>query len=373
VPYIEVVHDRGAVEISRGCSRGCRFCSAGIIYRPMRERPREEVLSAIDELIQNCGYDEVSLVSLSSGDYSRIDELVAAIAQKHGQDLSISLPSLRLDEHSVRLVDSLPSRRKSGLTFAPEAASPRLQRVINKHIPEDELLATASFAFERGWTGLKLYFMLGLPTETDKDAEYTVQLVKKVQALGSRAPGRTPQIRLSLSTFVPKPHTPFQWVAQEKEEELGRKHELLRKGLQRKGVKLSWQEPKLSLLEATLSRGDRRLGKVIYHAWKLGSVFDAWNECFNYENWLKAFAESSLDPAFYAHRERERDELLPWSHIDSGVPVNFLKLEYERALTAKDTPDCRFGGCNACGLQRWYAPCQQKFAQLKEARNSTIA
>jgi radical SAM family uncharacterized protein len=346
VPYIEIVHDRAGVEISRGCSRGCRFCNAGIIYRPVRERPLDEVVKAVGDIISNTGYDEISLVSLSSGDYSRIDELVADIGQKYGSNLAISLPSLRLDEHSVRLVDSLPNRRKSGLTFAPEAGSPRLQKVINKHIPEEELLDTARSAFERGWLGLKLYFMLGLPTETDEDVEGIVQLVRKVQAQGRRPP----QIRLSLSTFVPKPHTPFQWVAQEAEDRLMLRHEILKRGLGKRGVKLSYQDTRVSLLEAVMSRGDRRLAQVIYTAWQDGAVFDGWSECFDFTRWQKAFEACGLDPAFYARRERALDEPLAWAHIDTGIAPEFLKQEYRRALAGELTPDCR-NGCNACGLE----------------------
>jgi len=367
VPYIEVVHDRGAVEIQRGCSRGCRFCQAGMIYRPVRERPQEEVLQAVGELIANCGYDEVSLLSLSTSDYSGIDELVTKLSQRF-RNLTISLPSLRLDSFSVALVDSLSSRRRTGLTFAPEAGSQRLRQVINKATTEDEILETAAIAFDRGWTGLKLYFMLGLPTETTDDIQAISQLVNRVHSLGRKAKGRQPQVRVSVSTFVPKPHTPFQWVAQEVEEQLNSKHELLKLGLRRRGIRLSWQDPKISLLEAALSRGDRRLGKVIYRAWKLGSTFDAWSEHFNYGNWLRAFEESGLEPGFYALRQRPLDEFLPWAHIDVGVTMTFLKREYRRAFGGKGTPDCRYEFCNACGLERRQPDCRQKYQRLNQSK-----
>lgn len=353
VPYIEVIHDRGAVEIARGCSHGCRFCNAGVIYRPVRERPKEEILKAIGDILENSGYDEMSLVSLSTGDYSQIDALVADITAKYGSEVALSLPSLHLDAHSVQLVDSLPGRRKSGLTFAPEAGSARLQRVINKHIPEEELLATAAMAFERGWTTIKLYFMLGLPTETDADVEGIIDLVSKVKAQGNRAPGRSPQIRLTLSTFVPKPHTPFQWVAQESEENLMRRHEILKK-LTKRGVKISWQDTRVSLLEAVISRGDRKIGQLIHRAWQAGAVFDGWSECFNFDLWQKAMLEEGIDPAWYARRERPLDEPLPWAHIDTGVSDEFLKREYHNAVAAELTPDCRVSGCNVCGLEGRY-------------------
>lgn len=364
VPYIEAVHDRGAIEISRGCSRGCRFCNAGMIYRPVRRRLREEVLKSIDELIANCGYDEVSLVSLNTGDYPGINELISGIAQCYNKrNITISLPSLRIDSELVRLIDSLPTHRKTGLTFAPEAGSQRLQQVINKYIPEDELLKTATTAFERGWKTLKLYFMLGLPTETEDDIESIVQLVNKVHSLGKTSPGKRPQIRVSLSTFIPKPHTPFQWAAQESEQQLSVKHELLKLGLRRKGIRLSWQEPGFSLLEAVLSRGDRRLGRAIYRAWQMGAVFDGWGEHFNYEIWLRAFTESGIDPLHYAQRQRPLDEPLPWEHIDAGVSTDFLRREYKRALEGKETPDCHYNHCNACGLEKTQAECQQRFAK----------
>ncbi len=365
VPYIEVVHDRTPIEIQRGCTRGCRFCQAGMIYRPVRERSQEEVLQAIGKLVNNCGYNEVSLLSLSTSDYGHVDELVTRIQHDYrNYNLTLSLPSLRMDSFSVGLVDSLSRPKGTGLTFAPEAGSERLRRIINKETSEEQILETAAAAFERGWKGLKLYFMLGLPTETIDDVQAIIRLVDKIYSIGRKTKGRRPQLRVSLSTFVPKAHTPFQWVVQEGEEQLLTKYEVLKQGLRRKGIKLSWQEPKVSLLEAVLSRGDRRLAKVIYHAWQLGSTFDAWSEHFRYENWLHAFEEAGLDPSFYAHRERSLDELLPWAHIDAGVTSAFLKREYQNAMAGKETPDCRTNACNACGLQRWQPVCQQKHKKL---------
>ncbi len=359
VPYVEVVHDRGAVEIQRGCTRGCRFCQAGILYRPLRQRPQAEIIKAVGELISNCGYDEVSLVSLSTSDYPKIEELVASLARQY-KNLALSLPSLRIDSFSLKLLESLPTRRKTGLTFAPEAGSERLRRVVNKGTTEEKIVETAEAASARGWRSLKLYFMLGLPTETIEDIEEIVQLVARIRAAGRGTKGGMPQVRISLSTFIPKPHTPFQWVAQDSEEQLTAKHEVLKTGLRRKGSRLSWRDPEVSLLEAALSRGDRRLGKVIYAAWRSGSTFDAWDERFNYQNWLDAFTKSGLEPAFYAQRERSLDEALPWAHIDPGVTTEFLKKEYQRALKGEETTDCHYNSCNACGLERLSADCKRK-------------
>ncbi len=360
VPFIEAVHDRAMVEIQRGCTRGCRFCQAGMIYRPVRERPPEEVTAAAGDILKHCGYSTISLVSLSTSDYPGIEDLVTAISQRfREQHLSLSLPSLRIDGSSVRLMASLPTQKKMGLTFAPEAGSERLRRVINKGVTEDEILATAGAAFDRGWNSLKLYFMVGLPTETPEDIEAIAGLARKLVELG-RGRGKQPRIKVSISPFVPKPHTPFQWVAQDTPEAMDAKYETLRATLKRARAQVSWQNPRMSLLEAVFSRGDRRLGRAIHRAWKLGCTFDAWSEHFHFARWLQVFEESGIDPSFYTHRERAWEELLPWSHIDVGVSPAFLWRDYRRAFRGGQTPDCRLGPCSACGLEGRYEACQGK-------------
>jgi radical SAM family uncharacterized protein len=359
VPFVEVVQDRAAIEIQRGCSRGCRFCQASSIYRPVRERPQDEVIEAVGQLLENCGYDEVSLVSLSTSDYPDIDKLVTALAKLY-PNITFSLPSLRIAASSIQLMESLPSGRKTGLTFAPEAGSERLRHVINKIIPEAVLLETAGIAFQRGWTTIKLYFMIGLPQENMEDVQYIVKLIEKVYNIGRELAGHRVRVGISLSTFVPKPHTPFQWVAQDKEDQIILKHDIVKDGIARRGLKVSWQDPKTSLLEAVISRGDRKIGKVILQAWKLGSTFDAWSEHFKWENWSKAFAEAGIDPAFYANRERGLDEVLPWSHIDVGVTQNYLKREYQKALDGQETGDCRDDGCHVCGYEKTFPTCRER-------------
>jgi radical SAM family uncharacterized protein len=359
VPFLETVHDRAAIEIQRGCTHGCRFCQAGIIYRPIRVRPQEEIIRAAGELIDNCGYTELSLVSLSTSDYPDINSLVGRLIQRY-PGLSLSLPSLHVDAASVALMSSLPQHGKTGLTFAPEAGSDKMRLAINKDVTEATLLETAAAAFEKGWNGLKLYFLIGLPYENDTDIEDIVKLTEKVRQVGIKTRGRPPMIRVTVSTFVPKPHTPFQWAAQANAEGLNSKHELLRQGFRHKGVKMSWQNPEISELEAVMSRGDRRLGKAILEAWRLGSKFDSWSEHLNLGNWRTAFAAAGLDPAFYAKRERGLDEILPWSHIETGISPDFLKREYRRSIEARTTGDCRTATCNACGLERLQPLCLEK-------------
>ncbi|MCL4459573.1 MAG: TIGR03960 family B12-binding radical SAM protein [Chloroflexi bacterium] len=363
VPYISVIHDRAMIEIQRGCTRGCRFCQAGMIYRPVRERPKEEILETVDALLANTGYEELGLVSLSSSDYSEIESLVKELSLRHPQ-VNISLPSLRIDSFSVGLASSI-QRRKTGLTFAPEAGTQRLRDVINKGVSEDDLLRTVHVAYSQGWSRLKLYFMIGLPTETMVDVEGLIALIRQVLDCGRRERGGRAQLSVSIATFIPKPQTPFQWVGQEGEETLRAKQEYLWRKL--RGVQLSWHDPQSSFMEAALSRGDRRLGRVVYRAWQLGCKFDAWNEQFHFDRWLEAFAAEGLDMAFYAHRQRPLDEVFPWDHIDSGVTKRFLLREYRRALRQEPTPDCRYGPCLGCGLSKKGALCNVSASPLAEA------
>lgn len=352
VPFIEIVHDRIMLELFRGCTRGCRFCQAGVLYRPVRERKLETLINYIQELVDNTGYNEISLVSLSSADYSCLSHLITQLISRFKeQGVSVSLPSLRIDSFSIDLAKQVQQVRKSGLTFAPEAGTQRLRDVINKGVTEDNLTEAVSAAFKSGWSTIKLYFMIGLPTETDEDVAGIAALAHRVADLYKQLKGRKgAKVTVSVSSFVPKPHTAFQWFGQNSVEEIERKQKLLRSLIKDRSISLNWHDARTSFLEGAFSRGDRRLGKVILRAWQNGARFDGWSEHFKYDVWLKAFADEGLDPAFYASRERVLTEYLPWEHLSSGVDKSFLAREWQAAQNAAFTPDCRREVCGACGV-----------------------
>ena len=353
VPFIEIVHDRAVQEVFRGCIRGCRFCQAGFIYRPVREKSADTVDRQAKALCESTGYDEISLSSLSTSDYTELEPLLnQMLCWTEPNEISLALPSLRVDNFSKELLDKINHVRKSGLTFAPEAGTQRLRDVINKNVTEEEIFRTCKTAFEGGYTAVKLYFMLGLPTETDEDlagiADLGQRIIDLFYSLPERPKGKSPSVSISVSTFVPKPFTPFQFEPQIERDEIERRQPVLKYSNKNRRVNISWHDSSTSLLEGAFARGDRRLGRVIESAFKKGCKFDSWNECFKPELWEEAFAENGLSPEFYAGRKREYSEINPWDHLDYGVTKRFLICENQRAHRAETTPNCR-EKCAGCG------------------------
>lgn len=352
VPFGEIVHDRIMLEVFRGCSRGCRFCHAGMVYRPVRERKPEVLKELARKLVDNTGYNEISLVSLSTADYSCLAPMIHDMIEEFKDEkVSVSLPSLRIDSFSVDLAKEVQAVRKSGLTFAPEAGSQRMRDVINKGVTEEDLMNAVGAAFASGWSSVKLYFMIGLPGETDEDVLAIAKLAKAVQYKYQEVTGRRgAKVTVSASSFVPKPYTPFQWVKQDDIAELRRKQYLLKDALKVKNITFQYHDSVTSVLEAVFARGDRRLGEALYLAWQRGAKFDGWNEHFSYDRWLQAIQDVGLDKDFYIGRERGKDEMFPWEHIQPAVARNFLWNEYEKAKAAQLTHDCRHDACTGCGV-----------------------
>jgi radical SAM family uncharacterized protein len=360
VPNIDVVHNRVSVEIMRGCTRGCRFCHAGMINRPIRERKVDDIMASIEQALDNTGFEEIALLSLSSSDYTHIHELIEKLTQKfEGKNLKISLPSLRIESFSIDLMEQLRDARSGGFTLAPEAATERMRNTINKPISSQQLIDTTREIYSRGWLTIKLYFMIGQPTETMEDIQAIADLCKQVLYEGRKVKGKKINLHVGIGTFVPKSHTPFQWASVNTLEEIQTKLNFLRSELRIPGIKPTWTDPRTTLLEGLLSRADRRMGDVIYKAWSKGAKFDAWQDRFDDQLWKDSLADCQLDPAFYVHRPKALDEILPWDHINAGVKKDFLLKDYQWSLEQKLRPDCR-EQCYACGISTQYADLRSK-------------
>jgi len=361
VPFIEMVHNRAPIEIMRGCTRGCRFCHAGMVTRPVRERPVEEILAAMEQLLDKTGYDEISLLSLSSSDYTHVLELTERIGEQFGdRGLNISLPSLRIESVSTQLMDNLGDSKRGGFTLAPEAATEKMRSIINKFVPDEQLLEIVRAIYSRNWRTVKLYFMIGHPQEEIEDVQAIADLARAVLAEGRKIHGNKASVNVGVSTFIPKPHTPFQWEPMDLPENIEAKQKLLRRELRGQGLRLRWNDAQSSFFEGTLSRGDRRLADVIETAWRNGAKFDAWREHFRLDVWDAALTESGLDGRFYTHRQRPLDELFPWEHIDVAVTKRFLSEDYLMSKSGQERIDCR-EHCFACGI----------LPKLKELRKLT--